>query len=213
MFTGIIEELGTVERFERRGEGARLTVQCRKVLEDSREGSSIAVNGVCLTAVDLKPDAFSADLAPETMRRSNLGALRGGSRVNLERPLAMSDRLSGHIVQGHVDGVGEMLALEELGEGNWWLQINVPDELERYLVYKGSIAIDGISLTIAELRAGILAVTVIPHTYQNTTLGSRKPGEMVNLECDVLAKHVEKLLGRLEMKPALTIEKLREMGY
>jgi riboflavin synthase len=213
MFTGIIEELGLVKGFERRGEGARLTVQCHKVLEDSREGSSIAVNGVCLTALDLQPGAFSADLAPETLRRSNLGVLHGGSRVNLERPLAMSDRLSGHIVQGHVDGVGEMLALEELGEGNWWLQVDVPAELERYLVYKGSIAIDGISLTIAELRAGILAVTVIPHTYQSTTLGSRKPGEMVNLECDVLAKHVEKLLGRLEVKPPLTIEKLKGMGY
>lgn len=213
MFTGIIEELGTVERFDRRGDGARLTVQCKTVLEDSREGSSIAVNGVCLTALDLESGAFSADLAPETLRRSNLGALRGGARVNLERPMALSDRLSGHIVQGHVDGVGEMLALEELGEGNWWLQVRAPAELDRYLVYKGSIAIDGVSLTIAELRGGVLAVTIIPHTYQSTTLGSHKAGDMLNLECDVLAKHVEKLLSRLETKPGLTMERLKEMGY
>ncbi len=191
MFTGIIEELGVVER-----SGARLKVHCSRVLEDSREGSSIAVNGVCLTAVDLQPRSFTADLAPETLRRSNLGDLRAGSRVNLERPLSLAGRLSGHIVQGHVDGTGELLGLDELGDNNWWLQVRIPTELDRYLVYKGSIAIDGISLTIAELRGDILAVTVIPHTYLNTTLGSRKPGERLNLECDMLAKHVEKLLGK-----------------
>jgi riboflavin synthase len=213
MFTGIVEELGWVERLERRGEGAYLRVRCKKVLEDSREGSSIAVNGVCLTAVDLQPESFSADLAPETMRRSNLGALRQGSRVNLERPLSMSDRLSGHIVQGHVDGVGELLKLEELGEDNWWMEVRVPAELDRYLVYKGSIAIDGISLTIAKVRGNVIAVTIIPHTYENTTLGTRKPQESLNLECDMLAKHVEKLLGKLELKPGLTVEKLKEQGY
>ena len=138
MFTGIIEELGTVARLESRGDGARLTVECASVVEGAREGSSIAVNGVCLTAVDLRPGSFSADLAPETMRRSNLGRLRAGSSVNLERPLLMSDRLSGHIVQGHVDGVGEVVALEELGDDNWWLRVRVPAELDRYLVYKGS---------------------------------------------------------------------------
>jgi riboflavin synthase len=213
MFTGIIEELGLVERMEPRGDGARLTIGCRKTLEGAAEGSSIAVNGVCLTALDLRPGSFSADLAPETLRRSNLGALRAGSRVNLERPLSLTDRLSGHIVQGHVDGVGELVSLEELGDDNWWLQVRIPAELDRYLVYKGSIAIDGISLTIAELRADVMAVTIIPHTYHNTTLGSRKPGDTLNLECDVLAKHVEKLLGRLDMKPAFTVEKLKEQGY
>jgi riboflavin synthase, alpha subunit len=191
MFTGIIEELGVVER-----SGARLKIRCSRVLEDSREGSSIAVNGVCLTAVDLDGRSFTADLAPETLRRSNLGDLRAGSRVNLERPLSLAGRLSGHIVQGHVDGTGELLGFDELGDNNWWLRVRIPAELDRYLVYKGSIAIDGISLTIAELRGDILAVTVIPHTYLNTTLGSRKPGERLNLECDMLAKHVEKLLGK-----------------
>jgi riboflavin synthase len=194
MFTGIIEELGTVER-----SGARLKVGCSRVLQDSKEGSSIAVNGVCLTAVSLDARSFSADLAPETLRRSNLGDLREGSRVNLERPLLLTDRLNGHIVQGHVDGAGELVAIEELGDNNWWLRVRIPPELDRYLVYKGSIAIDGISLTIAELREGILSVTVIPHTYMNTNLGSRKPGERLNLECDMLAKHVEKLLGKIEI--------------
>jgi riboflavin synthase len=196
MFTGIIEEVGVVQR-----SGARLTIGCSRVLRDSTQGSSIAVNGVCLTAVDLEPGSFSADLAPETICRSNLGDLREGSRVNLERPLSLADRLSGHIVQGHVDGTGELLTFEELGDNNWWLRVRIPPELDRYLVYKGSIAIDGISLTIAELRADVLAVTVIPHTYLNTNLGSRRQGERLNLECDVLAKHVEKLLGMLTPAP------------
>jgi riboflavin synthase len=213
MFTGIIEELGTVERIDRSGDGARLKIQCRKALEGSQEGSSIAVNGVCLTAVDLEASSFAADLAPETMRRSNLGDLRAGARVNLERPLSLSDRLSGHIVQGHVDGTGELLAFEELGDNNWWMQVRIPPELDRYLVYKGSIAIDGISLTVAEIRANLVAITVIPHTYLNTSLGTRKPGDRLNLECDMLAKHVEKLLAKMELKPALTIEKLKELGY
>ena len=193
MFTGIIEELGVVERA-----GARLKIRCSKVLEDSREGSSIAVNGVCLTAVEVDAHSFAADLAPETIRRSNLGDLRAGSEVNLERPLSPSGRLSGHIVQGHVDGTGELLSLEELGDNNWWLRVRIPPELDRYLVYKGSIAIDGISLTVAELNGDVLSVTVIPHTYLNTPLGSRKPGDRLNLECDMLAKHVEKLLAKVE---------------
>jgi riboflavin synthase len=189
MFTGIIEELGTVEI-----SGARLTIQCSRVLEDLNEGGSIAVNGVCLTAIGLQSGSFSADLAPETLRRSNLGDLRSGARVNLERPVTPATRLSGHIVQGHVDGTGELLALYPLGEDNWWLRIRVPAELERYLVFKGSIAIDGISLTIASLDRDELAVTIIPHTYRNTTLSGYQPGARLNLECDVLAKHVERLL-------------------
>ena len=198
MFTGIIEELGAVESLAKQTAGARLRVRCARVLEDLKPGSSIAVNGVCLTAVEIGRDAFSADLAPETLRRSNLGDLGPGARVNLERPLAPTDRLSGHIVQGHVDGTGEFLELDQLGDENWWLKIRVPAELDRYLVFKGSIAIDGISLTIASLERDVLAVTIIPHTYQSTTLGTHKPGDRVNLECDVLAKHVEKLLQSLE---------------
>lgn len=198
MFTGIIEELGTVMKLEPGAAGARLEIQCRTVLDDLSPGSSIAVNGVCLTAVDLKSTSFSADLAPETLKRSNLGDLSLGSRVNLERPLSPGGRLSGHIVQGHVDGTGEFVSLENLGDENWWLKIRVPAELDRYLVFKGSIAIDGISLTIASLERDILGVTIIPHTYQNTVLGSRRPGDRLNLECDMLAKHVEKLLAAMD---------------
>src|SRR5665213_1769785 len=173
MFTGIIEELGTVALIEARSAGARLVIECHTVLEDAEEGSSIAVNGVCLTALDLTSNSFAADLAPETLARTNLGDLREGSRVNLERPVTPATRLSGHIVQGHVDGTAELIALDELRDGNWWLKVRVPSALDRYLVHKGSIAIDGISLTIAKLEVDILGVTIIPHTYANTTLGSR----------------------------------------
>jgi riboflavin synthase len=213
MFTGIIEELGAVESVETRAAGARLKVRCSTVMSDMTPGASIAVNGVCLTAVDPRPDSFSADLAPETLRRSNLGDLRTGSRVNLERPLLPTGRLSGHIVQGHVDGTGELLSLEDLGEDNWWLRVRVPATLDAFLVYKGSIAIDGISLTIAALEGDTLSVTIIPHTYRNTTLGGYRAGSRLNLECDVLAKHVEKLLRKLDLKERLTVEKLRENGY
>jgi riboflavin synthase len=193
MFTGIIEELGAVESFEAKPAGARLTVKCSTVLSDAAEGSSIAVNGVCLTALALTGGSFSADLAPETLRLTNLGDLKTGSRVNLERPLLPTARLSGHFVQGHVDGAGQFLGLDPLGDDNWWLRIRVPRELDRYLVYKGSVAIDGISLTIAGLEADTLSVAVIPHTYRNTTLAGYAPGARINLECDVIAKHVEKL--------------------
>ncbi len=213
MFTGIVEELGTIESVETRSAGARLRVHCSTVMNDMTEGASIAVNGVCLTAVDLREGGFAADLAPETLRRSNLGDLRAGSRVNLERPLSPTGRLSGHIVQGHVDGTGELLSLEVLGDENWWLRVRVPAELDPFLVYKGSIAIDGISLTIADLAADVLSVTIIPHTYRNTTLASYRTGARLNLECDILAKHVAKLLGRTEKKPGLTVEQLRENGY
>ena len=213
MFTGIIEELGAVESVQARAAGARLRVRCSTVMSDMTEGASIAVNGVCLTAVDPRPDSFSADLAPETLRRSNLGDLRAGSRVNLERPLSPTGRLSGHIVQGHVDGTGEFLSLEDLGEDNWWLRVRVPAELDAFLVYKGSISIDGISLTIAALEGDTLSVTIIPHTYRHTTLGGYGAGARLNLECDVLAKYVEKLLRKLDLKERLTVEKLRENGY
>ena len=208
MFTGIIEELGTVE-----AAAPRLRVRCSTVMQDLAEGASIAVNGVCLTAVGLTKDSFTADVAPETLRRTNLGQLKQGSRVNLERPLSPTGRLSGHIVQGHVDGTGEVLALDALGDDNWWLRIRVPEELDPFLVYKGSIAIDGISLTIAALEGPLLSVTIIPHTHRNTTLGGYRPGANINLECDVLAKHVEKLMRKLDLKRGLTVDKLREEGY
>jgi riboflavin synthase len=213
MFTGIIEELGTVDRIEPRQAGSRLAVRCATVTEDLTEGASIAVNGVCLTALDVRPGRFCADLAPETLRASNLGDLGAGARVNLERPLSPTGRLSGHIVQGHVDATGEFLSLDPLGDENWWLRVRVPPEIDPFLVYKGSIAIDGISLTIAALEGDVVSVTIIPHTWRNTTLAGYSPGARVNLESDVLAKHVAKLLGKLDVKGGLTVEKLREQGY
>ncbi len=199
MFTGIIEELGAVEALERTGTGARLAIRCSLVLADLTVGASIAVNGVCLTAVDVRRDGFSADLAPETLERSNLGDLRTEDAVNLERPLSLQTRLSGHIVQGHVDGTGVLESLRDLGNGNRELLVRTPANLDRFLVYKGSIAIDGISLTIAAIERGLVKVAIIPHTLEATNLGRRKPGDRVNIECDVLAKHVAKLLGELTL--------------
>lgn len=212
MFTGIIEELGTVVSLDPRQAGARLRIRCSTVLSDLAEGASIAVNGVCLTALDIKArditaDSFAADLAPETLERSNLGDLAAGSRVNLERPVTPATRLSGHIVQGHVDATGVVEALDELGGGNWWLKLRVPAALDRYLVHKGSIAVDGISLTIASIDAGldpgpVVGITIIPHTVTHTTLGFAKPGTRLNVEVDILAKHVEKLLTGIRDPPA-----------
>jgi riboflavin synthase len=193
MFTGIIEELGHIALLEQRGEGARIRVQCRKVLEDCGTGASIAVNGVCLTALDIEPHSFAADLAPETMARTNLGDLALGAAVNLERPMQLNARLSGHIVQGHVDGTGHIAQLRELGQGNWWLAVDVPEQLARYCITKGSICLDGISLTIAALEGLRVAVTIIPHTYESTNLHSRRVGDRVNVEADVIAKYVERL--------------------
>ena len=192
MFTGIVEELGTVA-----AAGTRLEVHCSTVLSDLSIGASIAVNGVCLTAVAVTNDGFAADLAPETLSRSNLGGLITGSRVNLERPVTPTTRLSGHIVQGHVDATGEVVTLDSLGDDNWWLKVLVPESLDRYLVEKGSITLDGISLTIAKLEPGpVVGLTIIPHTFANTTLGQARVGSRLNIEVDVLAKHVEKLLAR-----------------
>jgi len=213
MFTGIVEELGTVESLETRATGSRIRIRAGTVLREMATGGSIAVNGVCLTGVEIGAAAFSADIAPETLRRSNLGALRTGSRVNLERPLTASGRLDGHIVQGHVDGTGELVSLEQLGDDNWWLRLRYPQDLDRFLVEKGSVAIDGISLTIATVEAGVLAATIIPHTYRHTTLAGYRPGARLNLECDILAKHVEKLLRAMDVKSPLTVEKLREQGF
>jgi riboflavin synthase len=194
MFTGIVEEVGRVIAFDQHAAGARLKVGCKTVLEDAREGSSIAVNGVCLTALDVTAESFCADLAPETLRCTNLGDLAAASKVNLERPLAANGRLSGHIVQGHVDGTGELISFDPIGDDNWWLKIRVPAELDRFLVYKGSVAIDGISLTIATLEDQVMGITIIPHTVELTCLDGYKPGARVNVECDILAKHVEKLM-------------------
>ena len=189
MFTGIVEEVGTIG-----AAGARMKVQCRSVLADTKEGSSIAVNGVCLTAAKVEPDGFWCDLSPETLARTNLSALGEGSHVNLERPAAVGDRLSGHIVQGHVDGTAEFVSLDALSDGNWWLKVRIPQSLDRYMIHKGSVTLDGVSLTVASLEDRVLGVAIIPHTYANTILGSYRSGTTINVEVDVIGKYVEKLL-------------------
>lgn len=193
MFTGIIEEVGTVTC-----PGSRMRVQCRLVLEGTKEGASIAVNGVCLTAVgiqsDAQPDGFWCDLSPETLACTSLGSLREGSLVNLERPAAVGDRLSGHIVQGHVDGTAEFLALDPLADGNWWLRVRIPADLDRYVIHKGSITLDGVSLTVASLDSEVVGVAIIPHTYENTIMRAYRPGAAVNMEVDLIGKYVEKLM-------------------
>ncbi len=194
MFTGIIEEVGEVIELQPRDTGSRLVIRARAVIHDATEGSSIAVNGVCLTAVSLDSAGFAADVTPETLERSNLGDLGPGSPVNLERPLALGDRLSGHMVQGHVDATAEFVSLGALGDGNWWLRMKVPADLERYMIHKGSVSLDGVSLTIAELKEQLLGVAIIPHTWQNTRMRKYVPGVRVNVEVDLIAKYVEKLL-------------------
>lgn len=189
MFTGIIEEVGIVA-----AGGHRMRIQCRLVLEDIKEGASIAVNGVCLTAVDIQPDGFWCDLSPETVARTNLGVLREGSLVNLERPAAVGDRLSGHIVQGHVDGTAELVGLAPLPDGNWWLKVRIPADLDRYVIHKGSITLDGVSLTVASLDGEIVGIAIIPHTYNNTVMRNYRPGTAINLEVDMIGRYVEKLM-------------------
>jgi len=189
MFTGIIEEVGTVAC-----PGSRMRIQCRLVLDDIQEGASIAVNGVCLTAVDVETGAFWCDLSPETLARTNLGPSCEGSLVNLERPAAVGDRLSGHIVQGHVDGTAEFLALEPLPDGNWWLKVRIPADLDRYVIHKGSITLDGVSLTVASLEGNVVGVAIIPHTYENTVMRTYRVGAAINVEVDVIGKYVEKLI-------------------
>jgi riboflavin synthase len=197
MFTGIVEELGQVLEFQPGSTGARLKVACSAILRDAALGASIAVNGTCLTAVELKPDRFSADLAPETLKRTNLGELKTGSAVNLERPLRADGRLDGHFVLGHVDTTAEIVSLTLLGDENWWLRIRVPSEFQRYIVSKGSLAVDGISLTVAAVEEDVVSFTIIPHTYAHTTLHGYHAGSRVNLEVDIMAKHLEKLSGLL----------------
>lgn len=196
MFTGIVEELGRVVSVDPQATGARLTVACSAILHEATIGASIAVNGACLTAVDLAAGHFSADLAPETLKRTNLGDLTPGSPVNLERPLRANSRLDGHFVLGHVDGTAEIVSLEALGQENWWLRICVPQGLLRYIVSKGSLAVDGISLTVAEISGEVASFTIIPYSYEHTTLRAYSPGSRVNVEVDILAKHLEKLVTR-----------------
>jgi len=193
MFTGIIEELGRVRAVEKRGEDARIVIEARTVTESSQDGDSISVNGVCLTALDMQPDSFAADVSKETLFRSTLGNLKEGSPVNLERAVTPATRLGGHIVQGHVDARGKFLGAENHGE-SWTFRIAYPKEIARYLVFKGSVAVEGISLTIANLTDDYFEIAVIPKTWEVTNFSKLKPGDAVNLEADIIAKYVERIL-------------------
>src|SRR5436853_5519918 len=218
MFTGIIEELGRVRSMEKRGEGARLVIEARTVMDGTQEGDSIAVNGVCLTAVDVRAGSFAADGSRETLQRSTLGSLRVGSFVNLERAVTPTTRLGGHIVQGHVDARGRFLSAEEHG-GSWTVRIAYPPEVARYLVFKGSVAVEGISLTVAGLTDEYFEVAIIPKTWAVTNLSHLRPGDAVNLEADIIAKYVERILsfgarsGVQGDAPGVTLEKLAELGF
>ena len=193
MFTGIIEELGRVRSIEQRGENAYIVIDARVVTEGTNHGDSIAVNGVCLTALDLHDDSFAADVSRETLLRSTLGSLQPGAPVNLERSVTPATRLGGHIVQGHVDARGQFVSVEDHGE-SWTVRIGFPPEIARYLVFKGSVAVEGISLTIANLADDYFEVAIIPKTWEVTNLSHLKPGDSVNLEVDVIGKYVERLL-------------------
>src|SRR6185369_1781321 len=195
MFTGIIEELGSVKSIEERGENARIVIDARVVTEGTQHGDSIAVNGVCLTALDIQHDSFAADVSRETLQRSTLGRLRPGAPVNLERAVTPTTRLGGHIVQGHVDARGQFLNVENHGD-SWTLRIAYPPEIARYLVFKGSVSVEGISLTIAGLTAEYFEIAIIPKTWEVTNLSHLKPGDEVNVEVDIIGKYVEKLLSQ-----------------
>lgn len=221
MFTGLVEETGRLRSVRRAGRSLHLTVEAKKVLEDVQIGDSIAVNGVCLTVVSFTADSFTADAMPETYQRTNLQDLQPGDPVNLERTMALGDRFGGHIVQGHVDGVGTILRVEP-EEIAVWFTVSAPPEILRYVVPKGSIAIDGISLTVVDVESDRFRVSLIPHTVKVTAMNRRQVGDRVNLEVDVLAKYVERLVaGHLpdnqesKRKPerGLTAEFLRENGF
>jgi riboflavin synthase len=214
MFTGIVEEVGRIASIEQRGENRRIRVSTKHVAQELKTGDSVAVSGVCLTALDIKPGSFGADLAPETWARTSFSRIHEGAMVNLELSMKADGRFGGHIVQGHVDGVGKLIALDRIAESeNWWLEIELPAEIEKYTVYKGSISIEGISLTVAKLEANRCTVAIIPHTVEMTNLGSLKPTDPVNLEADLIAKYVEKMMNRDASGSSFTIAELVEQGF
>ncbi len=213
MFTGIVEEVGRITRIEQRGENRRLTIAAENTPKELGTGHSVSVSGVCLTAVDIKPGSFCADLAPETWERTSLSRIHEGALVNLELPMKADGRFGGHIVQGHVDGVGKLIAFDRIAESeNWWLHIELPDDVEKYTVFKGSLSIEGISLTVAKLEKNRCTIAIIPHTVEMTNLHSLKPGDPVNLEADLIAKYVEKMM-KGDSQSSLTIEDLVEQGF
>lgn len=214
MFTGIIEEQGQIRSVSLGGRSGKISVKAEKVLEGTKIGDSIAVNGVCLTAVSIQKDGFTADVMAETVRRSNLGHLRPGDKVNLERAMAAGGRFGGHIVSGHIDGTGTIVSLRK-EENAVWVGIKTELEIIRLVIEKGSICIDGISLTVAAVGTDNFQVSVIPHTGEETTLLKKQPGDMVNLENDIIGKYVERLMGLREAenshsRDGLTMDQLKE---
>lgn len=193
MFTGIIEELGKVAAIEKQPDAIRLTIACSEVLGDLKRGDSISCSGTCLTAIEIDDKSFTADVMLETIRRSSLDGVKVGDPINLERAMTAATRFGGHVVQGHVDGVGEVVSREK--SENWdWVKIRLPKELMKYVVLKGSITLDGISLTVNDIDGDVIAVSLIPETLRVTTLGYKNPGDKVNVEADVMAKHIERLM-------------------
>jgi riboflavin synthase len=214
MFTGIVEEVGRVARLEQKGENRRITIEARNTPKELKTGDSVAVSGVCLTALDIRPNSFRADLAPETWIRTSFSRIHEGAQVNLELPMKADGRFGGHIVQGHVDGTGKLIGFDRIPDSeNWWLHIELPEELDKYVVYKGSIAIEGISLTVATLQGRVCTVAIIPHTVELTNLSSLKPGDPVNLETDLIAKYVEKMMRGESSNSSLSIEELVRQGF
>lgn len=212
MFTGLIEELGRVAAFEQKGDNARIRIEASVVTEGTANGDSIAVNGVCLTALDVEPASFAADVSKETLDRSTLGGLAVGSTVNLERAVTPTTRLGGHIVQGHVDTRGTFLGAEKSGDF-WTVTIGFPPEMSQYLIYKGSVAVEGISLTVAKLSTDSFDVALIPKTWAMTNLSTLKPGDPVNLEADVIAKYVERMIQERVPDSRITRETLEKAGF
>jgi riboflavin synthase len=214
MFTGIVEEVGRIARIKQDGENRRITIAVERAPKEMKTGDSIAVSGVCLTAVDIKPESFCADLAPETWQRTSFSRIREGTLVNLELPMKADGRFGGHIVQGHVDGVGKLISFDRIADSeNRWLEIELPAEVEKYTVYKGSLSIEGISLTVARIEGNLCTVAIIPHTVEMTNLHSLKPGDLINLEADLVAKYVEKMMKRESSESSFTIEELVEQGF
>jgi len=214
MFTGIVEEVGRITKIKQREENRRITITADKTPKELGTGNSVAVSGVCLTALDIKPGSFCADLAPETWGLTSFSRIQEGALVNLELPMKADGRFGGHVVQGHVDGVGRLISFDRIGDSeNWWLNIELPDEVEKYTVYKGSISIEGISLTVAKLQKNRCTVAIIPHTVEMTNLQSLKSGDPVNLEADLIAKYVEKMMKGESSQNSLTIEDLVEQGF
>ncbi len=213
MFTGIVEEIGRISHIQQRGENRRITITAGRTPKELKTGDSVSVSGVCLTAVDITPNSFCADLAPETWARTSFSRIHEGALVNLELPMKADGRFGGHIVQGHVDGVGRLISFDRIEDSdNWWLELELPAEIEKYTVFKGSISIEGISLTVAKLEHGRCTIAIIPHTVEMTNLHSLKPGDPVNLEADLIAKYVEKMM-RGDAESSLTIEELVEQGF